>query len=106
MNRLALIAALAGLIGLGGCAAGVEYGPYGGPYYSNAYPLPGYGDDYSAYGTPFGSVGVGGVWSNGGYQDWHRWRAFPRYPHWGAWRGGGFHARAGRGIWGGHGWHR
>lgn len=97
--------ALAVVTGLGGCAAGVGYGPYGGTYYSSAYSVPGYGYDY-----PFGSVGLGGVWiGGGGRRDWHRWHAFHGHHQWGAWHRGGFHAPgawAGRGHWAGHGWHR
>ena len=115
MNRLASILALAGLIGLGGCAAGVAYGPYGGTYYSNAYPVQGYADDYPfPSGTPFDSVGIGGMGTGGGYGDWHHWRAFQPYQHWpyhhwGAWRGGAFRGRpawTGAGHWAGHGGRR
>ncbi len=108
MSRLAPIIGLSGLIGLGGCATGVGYGPYGGTYYSNAYPVPGYGYDYG-YGYPYGPVGLGGIWIGGGHRDWHRWHAFYGHPHWGAWHSGAFHAPgawAGRGgHWAGHSWH-
>jgi hypothetical protein len=105
MNRFApIIAVLVAIFGLGGCAAGVQYGPYGGTYYSGAYPGSGYGYDY-----PYDSLGLGGAWVGGGYRGWHHWHEFHEHHHWAAWHGGGFHhpvAWAGRGHWAGHGWHR
>jgi hypothetical protein len=93
----------AALIALGGCAAGVDYGPYTGSYYTGAYALPGY-----AYGHPYGSVGLGGIWVGGGRGDWDRWHGFHGHHHWGAWHGGPAHAPGawvGRGHWAGHTWH-
>jgi hypothetical protein len=110
MQGLASTVALAALIALGGCATGVDYGSYGGTYYSGAYPVPGYGYPY-AYGYPSGSIGLGGVWIGGGHRGWDRWhrrQALRAHRFRGGWHGAPPRvpgAWAGRGHWSSQDWH-